>query len=46
VSHCIGLTPGLTGFASGTATADTQGASLFIVYTDPAEERRVAIDDR
>lgn len=27
----------LTGFPSGTATADTQGASLFIVYTDPAD---------
>lgn len=28
----------LTGFPSGTADADTQGASLFIVYTDPADQ--------
>ena len=28
----------LTGFPSGTATADTQGASLFIVYTDPSDD--------
>ncbi|MBS2014952.1 MAG: DUF3344 domain-containing protein [Deltaproteobacteria bacterium] len=26
----------LTGFPSGTATADTHGASIFVVYTDPA----------
>jgi MYXO-CTERM domain-containing protein len=26
----------ITGFPSGTAAADTQGASLFVVYTDPA----------
>jgi MYXO-CTERM domain-containing protein len=28
----------LTGFPSGTANADTQGASLFIVYTDPNDD--------
>lgn len=27
----------LTGFPSGAETADTQGASLFIVYTDPSD---------
>jgi MYXO-CTERM domain-containing protein len=28
----------LTGFPSGTAEADTQGASIFVVYTDPTDE--------
>lgn len=28
----------LTGFPSGTVTADTQGASLFIVYTNPNDD--------
>lgn len=28
----------LTGFPSGSATADTQGASLFIVYTNPNDD--------
>ncbi len=37
----------LTEFPSGTANADTQGASLFVVYTDPADSEmgRVILTD-